>query len=75
MQVQVVERTQQIVLQEQEVTRREKEAGGQGERYRLEQLAQTSGSSGPVTEVHLTIHLSFLFHCFHPQYSNVLFLN
>lgn len=46
MQVQVVERTQQITLQEQEITRREKELEAkvmkpaEAERYRLEKLAE-----------------------------------
>ncbi|CAG5889162.1 unnamed protein product [Menidia menidia] len=46
MQVQVVERTQQIMLQEQEITRREKELEAkvkkpaEAERYRLEKLAE-----------------------------------
>ncbi len=46
MQVQVVERTQQIMLQEQEITRREKELEAKvkkpadAERYRLEKLAE-----------------------------------
>lgn len=46
MQVQVVERTQQILLQEQEITRREKELEAkvkkpaEAERYRLEKLAE-----------------------------------
>lgn len=46
MQVQVVERTQQITLQEQEITRREKELEAKvmkpadAERYRLEKLAE-----------------------------------
>lgn len=46
MQVQVVERTQQITLQEQEITRREKELEAkvkkpaEAERYRLERLAE-----------------------------------
>lgn len=46
MQVLVVERTQQIMLQEQETTRREKELEAkvkkpaEAERYRLEKLAE-----------------------------------
>lgn len=46
MQVLVVERTQQIMLQEQEITRREKELEAkvkkpaEAERYRLEKLAE-----------------------------------
>lgn len=46
MQVMVVERTQQIMLQEQEITRREKELEAkvkkpaEAERYRLEKLAE-----------------------------------
>lgn len=46
MQVLVVERTQQITLQEQEITRREKELEArvmkpaEAERYRLEKLAE-----------------------------------
>ena len=46
MQVQVVERTQQIMLQEQEISRREKELEAkvkkpaEAERYRLEKLAE-----------------------------------
>lgn len=46
MQVQVVERTQQIMLQEQEITRREMELEAKvkkpadAERYRLEKLAE-----------------------------------
>lgn len=46
MQVQVVERAQQIMLQEQEITRREKELEArvkkpaEAERYRLEKLAE-----------------------------------
>lgn len=46
MQVQVVERAQQIMLQEQEITRREKELEAKvkkpadAERYRLEKLAE-----------------------------------
>lgn len=46
MQVQVVERTQQITLQEQEIARREKELEAkvkkpaEAERYRLEKLAE-----------------------------------
>lgn len=46
MQVQVVERTQQITLQEQEITRREKELEAQvwkpaeAERYRIEKIAE-----------------------------------
>lgn len=45
MQVQVVERTQQITLQEQEITRREKELEAkvrkpaEAERYRIEKIA------------------------------------
>ena len=50
MQVQVVERTQQIMLQEQEITRREKELEAkvkkpaEAERYRLEKLAEAQRS-------------------------------
>lgn len=46
MQVKVVERSQQIMLQEQEITRREKELEAkvkkpaEAERYRLEKLAE-----------------------------------
>lgn len=46
MQVQVVERAQQIMLQEQEITRREKELEAkvmkpaEAEKYRLEKLAE-----------------------------------
>lgn len=46
MQVQVVERTQQITLQEQEITRREKELEAKvrkpadAERYRIEKIAE-----------------------------------
>lgn len=46
MQVQVVERTQQITLQEQEITRREKELEAkvkkpaEAERYRMQKLAE-----------------------------------
>lgn len=46
MQVQVVERSQQITLQEQEITRREKELEArvkkpaEAERYRVERLAE-----------------------------------
>lgn len=46
MQVQVVERAQQIMLQEQEITRKEKELEAkvkkpaEAERYRLEKLAE-----------------------------------
>lgn len=46
MQVKVVERTQQITLQDQEITRREKELEAkvkkpaEAERYRLERLAE-----------------------------------
>lgn len=46
MQVQVVERTQQITLQEQEITRREKELEAkvrkpaEAERYRIEKIAE-----------------------------------
>lgn len=48
MQVQVVERTQQIMLQEQEITRREKELEAkvkkpaEAERYRMERLAEAT---------------------------------
>uniref|UniRef100_A0A3P9NPR5 Flotillin n=1 Tax=Poecilia reticulata TaxID=8081 RepID=A0A3P9NPR5_POERE len=56
MQVQVVERTQQIMLQEQEITRREKELEAkvkkpaEAERYRLEKLAEAQRYDGMIME-------------------------